>query len=194
MIRISKLRVVRGDNALCSVDSFTLAANGRAVVTGPNGAGKSTLLRLLAGLETLSSGSCEVAVPLGERSYVHQSPYMFRGTVASNVAYGLRVRGVSQQNREAAILPWVECLGLEALLRREAGSLSGGERRRVAIARAVVIAPRLLLLDEPLSDLDVEGIEIVDRLIGELRHTTIIVAAPVADAKHRDWHHLKLSD
>ena len=193
MIHVSDLKVERNGNTLCSVARLELVQHGRATVTGPNGSGKSTLLRVLAGLQPVSSGSCTVTVPLRERTYVDQSPYMFRGTVASNVAFGLRARGIRRSQRDAAMRPWAQRLGVASLLNRPARSLSGGERRRVALARALVVEPALLLLDEPFADLDTGGIESLQQLLNELTNTTVVIATPVELSALAHWHHISLA-
>lgn len=146
------------------------------VLTGINGAGKSTLLRILAGLETGEGGSLRLHGrpvslapydPALRRAvvYVHQHPVLFSGTVAENLAYGLRARGeraTEVKARTAAALRWA---GLEAFAQASAARLSGGERQRAALARANVLEPELLLLDEPTSNLDGAARETVIALI-----------------------------
>ncbi|GGC39985.1 sn-glycerol-3-phosphate import ATP-binding protein UgpC [Siccirubricoccus deserti] len=133
------------------------------VIVGASGCGKSTLLRIVAGLETPSAGSIRIAgrevtaLEPSERdiAMVFQNyalyPHM---SVAQNMGYGLRIRGlprpeVARRVREAAAL-----LGIEALLERRPKQLSGGQRQRVAMGRAIVREPKLFLFDEPLSNLD----------------------------------------
>jgi tungstate transport system ATP-binding protein len=133
-------------------------------VIGPNGAGKSTLLRLLGLLERPDAGTVLVAgrpvdarAALAERrrmATVFQEPLLAEGSVADNVALGLRFRGVPAAAAAPRIERWLERLGVEALATRPAYTLSGGEAQRVALARALVLEPEVLLLDEPFSSLD----------------------------------------
>ena len=103
---------------------------------------------------------------------------MFRGTVLSSVAYGLRCRGESQHAAVICALERLEQLGIRALASNKTHQLSGGETRRVALARALVLKPRLLLLDEPLAELDAQGVESVCRVLTELPETTMVIASP----------------
>lgn len=178
MIDVCSLKVSKEGRTICDVPKLTVRPGERLAVIGTNGSGKSTLLRVLAGLEHDYQGHCEVQATPRERTYVHQKPYLFRGSVLSNVAYGLRARGQSRSAATKAALACLERFGIRELASRTTRNLSGGETRRVAIARAVVLDPRLLLLDEPLSDLDAEGIESVCRVLTALTDTTVLIASP----------------
>ncbi len=132
---------------------------------GPSGSGKTTLLRLIAGFERPDTGRIE----LGGRDVTSTPPYL-RDTntvfqdyalfphmsVADNIGYGLRVKGVSRQPREERVQRALKMVRLEGLGRRRPNQLSGGQRQRVALARAVVNEPEVLLLDEPLGALDLK--------------------------------------
>ncbi|MBN8505927.1 MAG: sn-glycerol-3-phosphate ABC transporter ATP-binding protein UgpC [Burkholderiales bacterium] len=135
------------------------------VFVGPSGCGKSTLLRCIAGLETISEGQlliagqdCTHAHPSQRGlAMVFQSyalyPHM---TVAQNLSFGMRMRGVDKATREAKLARAIQTLKLEPYLARKPGELSGGQCQRVAIGRALVQEPKLFLFDEPLSNLDAE--------------------------------------
>ncbi|MDM8523734.1 sn-glycerol-3-phosphate ABC transporter ATP-binding protein UgpC [Desulfococcaceae bacterium HSG8] len=133
------------------------------VFVGPSGCGKTTLLRLIAGLEPLTSGDIYIGdrlmndVPPKDRNIamVFQNyalyPHM---TVAQNIDFGLRLRGVSKQERETSVKNVAEMLGLSDMLDRRPRELSGGQRQRVAMGRCIVRNPDVFLMDEPLSNLD----------------------------------------
>ena len=135
------------------------------VLVGPSGCGKSTLLRLIAGLETPTSGEVwiggrrvdEVEPGARDVAMVFQSyalyPHM---TVARNLGFGLRVRGTPRPELERRVAETAAALGLGDLLERKPGQLSGGQRQRVALGRAMVRDPGVFLFDEPLSNLDAE--------------------------------------
>jgi ABC-type sugar transport system ATPase subunit len=142
---------------------LTAAPGEFLVLVGPSGCGKSTLLRLIAGLETPSSGRIAIggidvtAWPAQARdlAMVFQSyalyPHM---TVRDNLANGLKVRGVSRSDTAGRVARVAEALGITTLLARRPAQLSGGERQRVALGRAMVREPKAFLFDEPLSNLD----------------------------------------
>ncbi|MGH7075591.1 MAG: ABC transporter ATP-binding protein [Stellaceae bacterium] len=150
--------------ALDGVDLATREGEFLAIL-GPSGCGKSTLMRLIAGLERPSAGDVlvngEVITPLPPRArniaMVFQSyalyPHM---SVASNIAFPLKARGVGKAEREERIRWAAAALGIEALLQRRPARLSGGEKQKVALARALVRKPSLFIFDEPLSSLDAQ--------------------------------------
>jgi ABC-type sugar transport system ATPase subunit len=162
-LRAAGLAKAYGDaRALAGLD-LEVAEGELLVVVGPSGSGKSTLLRVIAGLEAPDAGRVEV----GGRDVTAAAPaardvaMVFQGfalfphlTVRDNVAFGLHARGVARPEREDRAAQSAARLGLEGKLDRLPGELSGGERQRVALARALVGRPALLLLDEPLSNLD----------------------------------------
>ncbi|HRF11895.1 MAG: ABC transporter ATP-binding protein [Candidatus Accumulibacter phosphatis] len=153
---------------LFSIDTLTLQTGESYVLTGENGSGKSTLLRILAGIEVPDSGlghyqdRCFNWQPYPdwlrrEVIYVHQQPYLFHTSVADNIAYGLRVRGVEANQRQRLVAAAIAWARLTHLLATPPQKLSGGERQRVALARAWVLKPKVLLLDEPTANLDAES-------------------------------------
>ncbi|NOY30471.1 MAG: ATP-binding cassette domain-containing protein [Planctomycetes bacterium] len=178
MIKISQLEVTRDGRAICVVEKLVVTPGMRLVVTGSNGSGKTTLLRVLAGLEKDYRGTCRVDVGHCERTYLHQQPFLFRGTVLANVCYGLRNRAGGGATGNPEAMAWLKRLGIDHLADRTTQNLSGGEARRVALARALACRPRLLLLDQPLDDLDPSAAKTVCQVLGELPETTLVVASP----------------
>ncbi len=150
---------------VCALDhvSFTAQAGELLVVLGPSGCGKSTLLRIIAGLESVDSGSIRIAgldvtgLPPSRRnlSMVFQSYALFPHlNVAENIVFGLKVRKVAPAKRRRQLDRVVELLGLKELLDRKPSEISGGQRQRVALGRAIVSEAKVCLMDEPLSNLD----------------------------------------
>ncbi|QFG69712.1 ABC transporter ATP-binding protein [Ornithinimicrobium pratense] len=144
-------------------------------VLGPSGCGKSTLLRAVAGLERLDSGRITwhgrdlAGVPTHRRGFalMFQDGQLFaHASVADNIAYSLRLRGVARAARTSRVGELLELVGLPGYADRRTTTLSGGEQQRVALARALAAEPALLLLDEPLSALDRS---LRERLAGDLR-------------------------
>jgi NitT/TauT family transport system ATP-binding protein len=129
---------------------------------GPSGCGKSTLLYLIAGLEKATAGTCEafgesVDAPSPERSLIFQETSLFPWlSVWQNVAFGLWVKGVSVEERKEVARDALQRVGLSHAMEKRPDELSGGMRQRVAVARALAMRPRVLLMDEPFAALDVQ--------------------------------------
>jgi sn-glycerol 3-phosphate transport system ATP-binding protein len=158
-------RVVKGWGSARAVDGVSLTADEGSllVLLGPSGCGKSTTLRLIAGLEQPDSG----AVLIGGADVTHLAPaergiaMVFQSyalfphlSVAENIIFGLRVRGVSRAERDSRLKRVADIVGLAQLLERKPSQLSGGQRQRVALGRAIIAEARVCLMDEPLSNLD----------------------------------------
>jgi tungstate transport system ATP-binding protein len=173
VLEISRLEV-HGGEVLCLV--------------GPTGAGKSTLLRLLAGLERPSAGQLwlgenrldERDLPLAVQrrlTLVFQRPLLLAGLVRANVEYGLRLRGLGRSGARVEVV--LSRLGLNDLARRPVRSLSGGEAQLIALARALVLEPEVLLLDEPTAHLDPARVALVEGAVRDdhaRRGTTLVWA------------------
>jgi tungstate transport system ATP-binding protein len=157
---------------------------------GPTGSGKTTLLRLIDLLDQPTRGHvffkgediCHLSTPnkLAVRrkmAMVFQKPVMFKASVYDNVSYGLKVRGEGKAKDE--VLGAIKEVGLLGYEFRDANTLSGGEMQRIALARAMVIKPELLLLDEPTANLDPKSAQDIDSLIKRLANngTTVIMAS-----------------
>lgn len=187
MIVIELKNIVKsyGEKEVLNIESLKISRGKICGIMGPSGAGKSTLLRIINGLEKPTSGSIcfdgkKVSFPpelsLRRRmTMVFQKPVLFSTTVYNNVIYGLKVRG--RENRQK-VLQAIEFVGLKGMEKRNALSLSGGEAQRIALARAIVLEPELLLLDEPTANLDPANVEIIENLLLELnskKNTTILI-------------------
>jgi ABC-type sugar transport system ATPase subunit len=151
-----------GIDALQPID-LSISPGELLVVLGPSGSGKSTLLRLIAGLDAASAGSVwfegrdvtHLAPHRRDVAMVFQQPALYPHlSVFDNLAFGLKARGVSRQQARSKVNTVAGMLGLDHLLARRPSALSGGERQRVAIGRALARQPRVILLDEPFSSLD----------------------------------------
>ena len=147
----------RGRTLVGPVD-LTLDGQGACVVIGPNGSGKTTLLRLLHGAARCTRGDIRWACPTDEarhhQAFVFQRPVMLRRSVLDNIAYPLRMRGQSRSQAQERASQWAARVGLGDALTRPASVLSGGEQQKLALARALIIDPKLVFLDEPCAALD----------------------------------------
>jgi len=153
------LRVQRGQGSsrfTLDVAALDLRAGEVLVILGPNGAGKSTLLRALAGLES-SADPHSIQGGSGPVTLVFQRPAAFAGSAQHNVRVALLGKGLTEADRSDRIARALTRFDIAHLADQEARTLSGGEMRRLALARAFVLEPEVLLLDEPFDDLDAEG-------------------------------------
>jgi ABC-type Fe3+/spermidine/putrescine transport system ATPase subunit len=199
-VRVAGIRKQYGDAAALHDVTLDFPAGGFTTLLGPSGCGKTTLLRIIAGFLEPDAGTVHVggrdvgAEPPWRRriGFVFQSyalwPHM---TVHDNVAYGLRLRGLPRAEVAARVQGALERIGMGTLGGRHPGQLSGGQQQRVSLARALVLEPDVLLLDEPLSNLDaqlrVEMRREIRRLQREVGITTIYVTHDQEEA-------LQLSD
>jgi tungstate transport system ATP-binding protein len=184
------------DRIALRLDYLAIESARLHLLTGPNGSGKSTLLQVMGFLDApdqgtvelggkktgwLASWACEARQQV---TLVHQNPYMIKGSVADNVAYGLKLRGLRGNALDEQVAAALEQVQLEGFARRDARGLSGGETRRVAIARALACSPRLLLLDEPLANLDQQSSILIEGLIAGLPAKGTAVVMSSHDAGH----------
>ena len=164
MIQIRDLVIQRNGRDALNVDFLDIERGETLAVVGPNGAGKSTLLLALAHLVKPAYGEIiyegKSLRQLNELEYrqkiafVFQAPLLMDMSVEQNIGLGLKFRGVSKEEIQVRVERWLEQLSIESLSMRRAGQLSGGEAQRVSLARAFVLEPELLLLDEPFAALD----------------------------------------
>lgn len=160
----------RGKPILGPID-LDLAATGFTIVLGPNGAGKTTLLKVLHGVDRLSAGAVHWSVPDAQareaQAYVFQSPIMLRRSVRQNLAYPLQLLGMDKARIAAKVAEWAQRIGLENALDRPAPRLSGGERQKLALGRALIRSPQVLFLDEPCANLDGRSTREIEALLQE---------------------------
>ncbi|MQY39326.1 Spermidine/putrescine import ATP-binding protein PotA [Streptomyces sp. RB17] len=200
---------------LLSLDAATVRFGGRAVldavdldvaehevvcVLGPSGSGKSTLLRAVAGLQPLTGGRVlldgrdQSGVPAHRRGVglMFQDHQLFpQRDVGANVAFGPRMHGIAKGERDAEVGQLLDLVGLPGSARRAVASLSGGEQQRVALARALAPRPRLLMLDEPLGQLDRS---LRERLVVELRELFGRLGTTVLAVTHDQGEAFALAD
>lgn len=168
-LRLDGATVRRQGKTIVGPVDLDLGVRGFTIVIGPNGAGKTTLLRMMHGLERLSAGSLRWQAPEAEarqhQAYVFQQPVMMRRSVLDNVAYPLILHGVSRKAAREAARGWLERVGLAEASERPATVLSGGERQKLALARALIRAPQILFLDEPCASLDGRSMREIEAIL-----------------------------
>ncbi len=190
LLELKNINLPQGDFNL-QVSQLGLQAGQLYVLKGENGSGKSTLLRLLALLQQPTAGDVIFAglsvawrgrtlKQLRQRiTLLEQSPLLFSGSVEKNLAFGLKLRGISGCDLQQRIDQTLEIVGLNGFQKRLARELSGGEIRRVALARALCLQPQMLLLDEPTANLDVGQVAALERFLVRLpqQGMTVVIAS-----------------
>jgi len=189
-LRVEGLKVVRNNKKILEISELELREKELLCVVGPNGAGKTTLLLAMSCLMKPFSGKIffmgrEIGKEFSEMEYkrrisvVFQEPLLFNTTVFENVASGLRIRGFRKKEIKEKVEKYLDLFKISHLSGRNAHKLSGGEAKRVSLARACVIEPHILFLDEPFSSLDLNIKEslIHDFLkLKDLTNTTFVLA------------------
>lgn len=202
ILRLRNLGFASGDQSILHDVDLSVAESEFMAILGPSGCGKSTLLRLIAGFERCSAGEIILDdqivsgmnqhVPPEERGIgmVFQSyalwPHL---TVAGNIGYGLRALGKAERLERIAYA--LATVGLRGFENRRVQSLSGGQRQRVALARCLAMQPRVLLLDEPLANLDPH---LRDTMVEEFRHLHRTTGATILYVTHDQSEALALAD
>jgi molybdopterin-binding protein len=189
------LRCVRGGRTILDIATLDVCDGETLAVLGPNGAGKSTLLQLIALLEKPDGGEIlmdgrsagQDRLALRRRmALVFQEPLLLDTTVEGNVVSGLSLRGVARSDRSVRVRAWLQRFGIEGIAKRSARTLSGGEAQRTSLARALVLEPELLLLDEPFAALDSPTRQALtddlERVLMEAKCTTLLVTHDRAEA------------
>ena len=189
LYQLEHLTRAYGRRTVLAIDQLEIEAGRMYALLGPNGAGKTTLLNLLAFLDEPSTGSLRfrgksVGSDRAERLalrrqvvLVDQHPIMFSTSVAANIEFGLKIRKIDRTARQRAVQAALETVGLERYRAARAHELSGGETQRLALARALALAPTVLLCDEPTASVDTENqakIAALLRRINTEQGTTIV--------------------
>ena len=155
MLRVKGLTLAYGAEPVLENVDLEVEKGRFATLIGPSGSGKTSILRAITGLQTPSSGKFDIAVPVAEIGFLFQDDALLPWrTARQNVALGLRIRGASPAEAGDKADEWLAKLGLHELGSRFPRQLSGGQRKRVAIAQVLALEPRLLLMDEPFASLD----------------------------------------
>ncbi|MGH4035406.1 ABC transporter ATP-binding protein [Actinomycetota bacterium Odt1-20B] len=200
LLTLDRAEVRFGERAALDAVDLSVAEHETVCVLGPSGSGKSTLLRAVAGLQGLDGGRVVLdgrdqgGVPAHKRGVglMFQDHQLFpQRDVGGNVAFGLRMHGVSKGEQDARVRELLALVGLPGAERRAVATLSGGEQQRVALARALAPRPRLLMLDEPLGQLDRS---LRERLVVELRELFGELGTTVLAVTHDQGEAFALAD
>ena len=194
-------------NILRNVD-ISLFPGKCILLSGNNGSGKTTLLKIIAGLVAPSRAEIELsgkshswksAIRSIRREiiYLHQQPYLLSGTVESNVSYGLRFTSLNRKQLRESVKEALEWAGLADVAKHQAKTLSGGVQQRVAFTRAWILKPKVLLLDEPMTNMDIESREQACDLLKRMKSEGMSIVLTSHDTNIFDGlidSHLSLSD
>ena len=155
MLRVRGLTVAFGGSPVIEGIDLDVKAGEFISLLGPSGSGKTSILRVVTALLRQQSGTIELDVPVNDVGFLFQDDALLPWrTVRQNVALGLRIRGLAPEIAAEKAERWMSLLGIEGLGDRYPRQLSGGQRKRVAIAQVLVLEPRFLLMDEPFASLD----------------------------------------
>ena len=196
LLDLSDVVVRHGDKVALQIPSLKILPGEVLGLLGPNGAGKTTLLQVMGLLQAPDAGSIQFdgipvrpdnALAIRRRiAMVFQEPLLLNNSAYQNAALGLKLRGLRSGEIAHRLGPWLDRLGIASLGARSARTLSGGEAQRTSLARALVLAPDLLLMDEPFAALDPGSREALlrdfQRIVKEARVTTVFVTHDRAEA------------
>ena len=180
-------------NILRNVD-ISLYPGKCILLSGNNGSGKTTLLKIIAGLDTPSRAEIELSGKSHswkstirsirrEIIYLQQQPYLLSGTVESNVSYGLRFTHLNRKQLRESLNDALEWAGLAHVAKHQAKTLSGGVQQRVAFTRAWILKPKVLLLDEPMTNMDIESREQACDLLKRMKSEGMSIVITSHDMK-----------
>jgi tungstate transport system ATP-binding protein len=168
-IRFAEVAIHADGVAMLDGVSIAFSAGAPTVVIGPNGSGKTTLLRAAIGLLPASTGEITWGglnlSPATRRAIMFQHPVMLRRSVSANLRYALAAAGVDRSKRDARVAELLSLVGLEGFANRPARRLSGGEKQRLSLARALARDPIVLFLDEPTASLDPAATQAIEDIV-----------------------------
>ncbi len=172
-LHLRKACAERAGKQVAGPIDLVIEGRGLTTIIGPNGAGKTSLLKMLHGLLPLASGELSwkgaAPRPRAGQGFVFQTPVMLRRSVIENLTYPLRLHGIAKAQARAAAAHWLAKVGLTGMSEHPARGLSGGERQKLALARALIRAPELLLLDEPCANLDGAATHAIEKILRDAR-------------------------
>lgn len=208
LIDYKNISLTLSGKPVLNIDHLTISTHQCTLLTGKNGSGKTTLFKVMSGL--LKPNSTDIhyqglemswkrAKPYLQKDiiYLHQQPYLFDASVADNIAYGLYRSGESKASTHTKVMQALDWADLSHLAHRSAKQLSGGEKQRVAMTRARILSPRLLLLDEPTASMDSDAKQQTGLLLQRLKSegVTIMISSHEAHTvEHIADHHLHIEN
>jgi len=186
LICYKNIKISLSGKSILNIDQLDISAHQCTLLTGLNGSGKTTLFKIMSGLLKPQSANVlyqgldmtwKQAKPYIQKDiiYLHQQPYLFDASVAENIAYGLYRLGLNKAAAHKKVTQALDWADLSHLAHRSAKQLSGGEKQRVALTRARILSPRLLLLDEPTASMDTDAKQQTSVLLQRLKSEGISI-------------------
>ncbi len=192
-IQIKNLTRVYGERKVLDIGDLSIKQGELCGIIGPNGAGKSTLLNIVAGLDSCTSGQVlygenqSPIIPARNLTMVFQRPYLIRTTAEKNILYPLKLRNINEKAASKRVDELIDEMGLSAVRKQKAWTLSAGESQKVALCRALSFRPGLLLLDEPTANIDPFTTSEVERMLMKINRdegtTILVITHNLAQAK-----------
>ncbi len=192
-IRIENLTKVYGERKVLDVETLSVKKGDLCGIIGSNGAGKSTLLNIIAGLDKQTEGRIFYGkdqteeVPVRNMTLVFQKHYLIRTTAEKNISYPLKIRGWDKERIRRRTEELIAEMGLSGVKKQKSWTLSGGESQKVALCRALSFRPGLLLLDEPMANIDPSTTAELEKMLKQInrneRTTILIITHNLAQAK-----------
>ncbi len=206
LVSYKNLAITLSGKLVLNIKHLDIPAHQCTLLTGQNGSGKTTLLKIMSGLLKPDSASIDYqgltlnwkqakAYIQKDIIYLHQQPYLFDASVTDNIAYGLYRSGERKSNVHKKVTQALDWADLSHLAHRPAKQLSGGEKQRVALTRARILSPRLLLLDEPTASMDSTAKQQTAKLLQRLKDegVTIMISSHEAHTvEHIADHHIHI--
>lgn len=191
MVEITNLSLRRAGKTVLDDISLTIPMGQVTAIIGPNGAGKTTLMRAIHGIEKFRQGRIQNPVARRDQAFLFQQPIFLRRSVRRNLSLPLELQKIDRAEIAGRVAEIAETFGFQQHLNNSVHGLSGGERQKLALARAVLARPKMVFLDEPSANLDRPSTEVIEARIGQMAAagcTVILASHSIAQVRRLAQH------